>query len=150
MQTWSQENSRVKINWEVAFEEFNESKMCGNIKRKKKKKSFEPKMEKILAWKYSNQFWYSGHFFLLQYQIEARNFRICHIKAQNWPGSWPTVEKGNWQFIFSFLGSMCFRILNVINIKVIQEQPFFLAVGKPYVSLILKVFYFLWKLKNLS
>ena len=32
MQTWSQENPRVKINWEVAFEEFSESKMCGNIK----------------------------------------------------------------------------------------------------------------------
>ena len=34
---------------------------------KKEKNSFEPKMEKILAWKYSDKFWYFGHIFLLQY-----------------------------------------------------------------------------------
>ena len=59
MQTWTQENPRVNINWEVAFEEFNKSKMYGNIKKEKKKKrkkkdSFKPKMGKIMAWKYSN------------------------------------------------------------------------------------------------
>ena len=27
-------------------------------------------MEKILAWKYSNQFWYFGNIFLLQYCID--------------------------------------------------------------------------------
>jgi len=46
----------------VAFEEFSESNMCGN--------SFEPKMEKILPWKYFDQFWYFGHIFLLRYWID--------------------------------------------------------------------------------
>ena len=42
----------MKINREVAFEELSNSKMCGNMKGKRN--SFEPKMEKFLAWKYSD------------------------------------------------------------------------------------------------
>ena len=93
MHTWSLEIPRVKINWEVAFEEFNESKMCGNIKRKRD--SFEPKMEKILAWKYSNEFWYFGHIFLLWYRINLilmvterglEDLKLCGLpKFQNLP-----------------------------------------------------------------
>ena len=62
-------------------------------KKEKKKKSFEPKMEKILAWKYSNQFWYFGHILLLQYRIDLilmameiglENLKHCSLtKLQN-------------------------------------------------------------------
>ena len=38
--------------------------------KRKERYSFEPKIEKILTWKYSKQFWYFGHIFLLQYRID--------------------------------------------------------------------------------
>ena len=75
----------------MAFEEFNELKMCGNIKEKRN--SFEPKMEKILAWKYSDQFWYFGHICLLRYWIDLilmamerglEDLKLCSLpKLQN-------------------------------------------------------------------
>ena len=50
-------------------------------------------MEKILAWKYSNQFWYFGHILLLQYRIDLilmameiglENLKHCSLtKLQN-------------------------------------------------------------------
>ena len=51
-----------------AFEEFNESKMCGNIKRKREIRLSQSR-KKVLAWKYSNWFWYFDHIFLLQHWI---------------------------------------------------------------------------------
>ena len=78
----------------MAFEKFSESKMCGNIKGKEKK-LFEPKMEKILVWKYSDQFWYFVHFFLLRYQIDwilmamergLKDLKLCNLpKLHNLP-----------------------------------------------------------------
>ena len=71
----------------MAFEEFSESKMCGNIKGKRD--SFEPKMEKILAWKYSDQFWYFGHIFLLRYLINllltATEIELKDLKLHSLP-----------------------------------------------------------------
>ena len=65
--------------------------MCGNIKRKRN--SFELKFEKILTWKYSDQFWYFGHIFLLQYRIDLilavkerglEDLKLCSLqKLQN-------------------------------------------------------------------
>ena len=142
MQTWIEENPRVNINWEVAFEEFNKSKMYGNIKKEKKKRKEKRKIHLSLRWEKS---WHGNILtsfgiltisfysnikltWFLQPQKEDlkilnflvyQNFRIFHIKGQNRPGSWPTAENENWHFIFSFLGSMFFKVLNVINIKVI-------------------------------
>ena len=136
----------MNINWEVSFEEFNESKICGNIKGKREI-CFEPKMEKIFPWKYSDQFSYFDHILLLWCWIDLilaatereledlnvcslQNFKICLIQGEKWPGSWFIVGKGNWHFIFSFLGSMCFGVLNVENIEVIQGQPHFFGCWK--------------------
>ena len=92
MQAWSQENPRVKINWEVAFEKFSESKMCGNIKGKREI-CLSQRWKKILAWKYFDQFWYFGHIFLLRYlinlllaaiEIELKDLKLCSLpKFQN-------------------------------------------------------------------
>jgi len=49
----------------------------------------------------------------------------------------PLLKNKNLHFLFSFSGSMCFGVLNAIHIKEIQEQPYFLAAGKPYFSSIL-------------
>jgi len=52
-------------------------------------------------------------------------------------------------FYFSFSASMCFRVLEVINMERIEMQPHFWAARKKIYILISKCF-FLWKLKNLS
>ena len=38
--------------------------------KKKERNSLELKLEKILTWKFYDQFWYFGHIFLLQYRID--------------------------------------------------------------------------------
>ena len=89
----------------MSFEEFNESKMCGNIKRKRN--SFELKLEKILTWKYSDQFWYFGHIFLLRYRIDLilaakerglEDLNLCSLqKLQNLQYSRP---KPTWKLTY--------------------------------------------------
>ena len=46
-------------------------------------------MEKIMAWKYSDQFWYFGHFILLRYQIDLilmaterglKDLKLCSLQ----------------------------------------------------------------------
>ena len=93
MQTWNQENSRVKINWEVAFEKFSESRMCRNIKGKREirlsQRSKNPGMK--IFW----PVWYFGHIFLLRYRIDLilvamerghKDLKLCSLpKLQNLP-----------------------------------------------------------------
>ena len=111
--------------------------------KRKERNLFEPKIEKI--WKYSEQFCYFDYFFLLWCWIDlilvVTERELEDLKVCSWPKlqnllysrqklTWKLtycVEKGNWYFIFSFLGSMCFRVLNVKNIKVIQGKPRFVG-----------------------
>ena len=60
----------------------------------------------------------------------------------------PLLKNGNWHFIFSFLGSMCFRILNVINIKGIQRQPYFWLLENLIFHEFLRVFIFYGSLRT--
>ena len=132
MQTWRQENPKVKINWEVAFEEFNESKMCGNIKRKREiclsqrwKKSRHGNILTsfcILAISFYYDIeltWFmqlQKENLKIQNYVVYWNFRICSIQGQNRPGSWPIplLKNRNWHFIFSFL---CFRVYSLWKLK---------------------------------
>ena len=91
--------------------------------KKKERNLFKPKMEKIRAWKYSDQFLYLGHIFLLRYRIdlilaaterELEDLKLCSLmKLQNlqysrpkltWKLTHPTVEKRELTFyIFLFM-----------------------------------------------
>ena len=57
--------------------------------KRKERNSFELKMEKILAWKYSDQFWYFGHIFLLRYLINlllaATEIELKDLKLRSLP-----------------------------------------------------------------
>ena len=100
--------------------------------KNKERNSFELKLEKILTWKYSDQFWYFGHIFLLRYLIDLilaaterglEDLKLCSLqKLQNLQYSRP---KPTWKltycwkreidfFYFSFLGACVFRVLTVI------------------------------------
>ena len=115
--------------------------------KNKERNSFELKLEKILTWKYSDQFWYFGHIFLLRYLIDLilaaterglEDLKLCSLqKLQNLQYSRP---KPTWKltycwkteidfFYFSFLEACVFRVLNVIYIKGVQGQPRFLLLG---------------------
>ena len=156
----------MNINWEVSFEEFNESKICGNIKGKRKI-CFEPKMEKIFPWKYSDHFSYFDHILLLWCWIdlilaaterELEDLNVCSyktsesvlFKVKNDLEVDLLLKKGIDILYFPFWEACVLGFWMLKILKWYKGSHIFLAAEKPFFWSIFKSFYFIWKLKNLS
>ena len=135
------------------------SQTCLEHKRKREI-CLSQRWKKILTWKYSDQFWYFSHIFLLRYQIDLilmatkkglEDLKLFSLpKLHNLPFSRP---KQTWKMTyywktridilyFPFWGACVLGFWMLYILKGYKGSHIFGAARKPYFYQILRVFIF--------